>query len=429
MLLRDLFKQQVERTPDATALVFNGKETTWREIDALSNRFANGLTALWMNKGDRVAALLANSLEFIVAYMALLKAGGIFVPLNPLLTPNHIRYALNHSESSVLLCSDGIAPVIGKLRPELSFTRQIITVGGSDSSDGAVCFDDVVGKGRDEAPDAALTDDDIAVILYTAGATGDPKGVVHTHFNCGFVGRHWADVFRMGPGKSILMVLPLFHSAGLHCATLPALVSGHTIVMNDRFNTQWRLEAIQKHRVTTLGFVPAMATLIINHPDFSTYDLSSVEMAMIGGAIVPYKLFKQWRDAFPDLHIINAYGQTESCPCSTGLWDVDILEKPRSVGKPWDTVDLKILDNDENELPAGRVHGGNGHGRRGPASRTRVDRGGADPVLRGASGALQGARTGGLHGRAAPQPGRKSIETGTENHVFSGGKNVTGGMS
>ncbi len=355
MLVRDLFKQQVERTPDATAVVFQEKETTWREIDSLSNRFAGGLTALGMKKGDRVAAILTNSIEFITAYLALLKNGGIFVPLNPQLTPAHIRYALNHSESSMLLCNNEIVPVIGGLRPELSYLRQIISVGGGGSSDGAVSFEEVVAKGRDEAPDVPLTDEDIAVFLYTAGTTGDPKGVVHTHFNCGFVAQHWAEAFRMGPGKSVLMVMPLFHSAGLHCSTLPALVSGTTTVMNDRFNTQWCLETIQKYRITTLGFVPAMATLFINHPAFATYDLSSVKAFMIGGAIVPHELLKKWREVFPDLYIFNAYGQTESCPWCAGKWDVDILEKPRSVGKPWDTVELKILDSDEKELPPGEI--------------------------------------------------------------------------
>jgi len=355
MLVRDLFKQQVKRTPDGTALVFQEKETTWREIDALSNRFANGLGGLGLKKGDRVAAVLTNSLEFIVSYLALLKNGGVFVPLNPLLTAGHIKYALNHSEAAVLLCNDELVPVIKEILPELHTIKQIIRVGEKDSSDGVPSFKEVLSRGKDEAPTIPLIDDDTAVFLYTAGTTGDPKGVVHTHFNCGFVARHWAGVFQMASGKSILMVLPLFHSAGLHCASLPALISGSTIVMNDRFNTQWCLEAIQKHRITTVGFVPAMATLIINHPNFSKYDLSSVEMALLGGAIVPYELFKQWRDTFPNLEIINAYGQTESCPCSTGKWDVDILEKPRSVGKPWDYVELKILDSEEKGLSTGEV--------------------------------------------------------------------------
>lgn len=355
MLVRDLFKQQVERTPETTAVVFQEKETTWREIDSLSNRFAGGLMALGMKKGDRVAAILTNSIEFIAAYLALLKNGGIFVPLNPQLTPAHIKYALNHSESSILLCNNEIVPIIDGLRPELNYTRQIISVDGGGSSGGTLSFEEVVAKGRDEVPDVPLTDADIAIFLYTAGTTGDPKGVVHTHFNCGFVAQHWAEAFRMGPGKSALMVMPLFHSAGLHCSTLPALVSGTTTVMTDRFNTQWCFEAIQKYRIIIFGFVPAMATLFINYPDFEKYDLSSVKTFMIGGAIVPYELLKKWREKFPDLYIFNAFGQTESCPWCTGKWDVDILEKPRSIGKPWDTVDLKILDNDEKELPPGEI--------------------------------------------------------------------------
>ena len=355
MLVRDLFNRQLEKTPDATALVFDGKKTTWREIDSLSNQFAQGLIRRGLKKGDRVAAILTNSLEFIVSYVALLKSGGIFVPLNPLLTLAHITYALNHSETTVFLCNDDYVPGIRWILPDLRSIEQIVTVGEKDSSDGMVSFSEVLAEGSGEPPPVSLTDDDIAVFLYTAGTTGDPKGVVHTHFNCGFVAEHWARVFGMGPGKSILMVLPLFHSSGLHCVTLPALISGQKIVMNDRYNTQWCLETMEKHRIASLLFVPAMANLVINHPDFSGYDLSGLEMALIGGAIVPYELLRQWRDAFPDLSIINAYGQTESCPCSTGKWDVDILKKPRSVGKPWDYVELKILDDGGNELSPGEV--------------------------------------------------------------------------
>ena len=108
MLVKDLFAQQASQTPDAIALVFQGRETTWREIDALSNRLAHGLSVLGMQKGDRVAAILANSLEFIVAYIALMKNGGVYVPLNPQLTASHIEYALNHSEATVLFCDQGL---------------------------------------------------------------------------------------------------------------------------------------------------------------------------------------------------------------------------------------------------------------------------------------------------------------------------------
>jgi len=153
----------------------------------------------------------------------------------------------------------------------------------------------------------------------------------------------------MAAGKSALLVLPLFHAFALHCVALPALISGTRIIMAEKYHTQWALEATQKYRVNILALAPAMGTLIINHQDFSKYDLSSLEIAVIGGAMVPFELLRQWREAFPRLEIINAYGQTESCPCSTGLWEVDILEKPRSVGKPWKGVELKILDDEGRE--------------------------------------------------------------------------------
>ena len=350
MLVRDLLNQQLARTPDAPALVFREKETTWQEIDSLSNRFAHGLMELGFKKGNRVAAILTNSLEFIVTYLALLKNGGVFVPLNFQLTASHIKYIVNHSESKFLICNDEFFPTIKEVLPQLPDMTHVITVGGKTSQKGGLDFEEVLSLGKNEEPSISLNENDIAAFLYTAGTTGDPKGVVHSHFNCSFVARHWAQVFHMRPGKSVLLVLPLFHVFGIHCITLPALISGARIIMADKYRTEWTLEAIQKYEVSTLPLVPAMGNLIINHENFSKYDLSHLEILLMGGAIVPYELLKQWRETFPELEMINGFGQTESCPCSTGLWDVDILEKPRSVGKPWLFVELKILDEKDNEL-------------------------------------------------------------------------------
>ena len=355
MLIRDLFKGQAAKTPDAVALVFKGKETTCQEIDSLSNRFAQGMLGLGIKKGDRVAALLTNSLEFIVTYLALLKSGGVFVPLNFQLTASNIKYALNHSESKILVCDDEFVSTIKQISPQLTSINHVITVGEKEPDDRMLAFKEVLSRGKDIEPSISLNDDDIAIFLYTAGTTGEPKGVVHTHFNCSFVAQHWARVFHMGPGKSVLLVLPLFHAFAIHCVTLPALISGARIIMTEKYRTQWALEAIQKYSVNILALVPAMGTMMINHEDFPRYDLSSLEIALIGGAIVPFELLKEWRDAFPKLELINGYGQTESCPCCTGLWDVDILEKPRSVGKPWDEVKLKILDDQGRELPSGET--------------------------------------------------------------------------
>ncbi len=355
MLVKDLFQKQVLKTPDEVALVFQEEELTWRQIDSLSNRFAHGILELGINKGDRVAALLTNSPEFVITYLAILKSGGIFVPLNFQLTAANIGYALNHSESRILVCSDEFIPTIQKILPKLNTIHRIVTVGEQRSQNETLSFQDTLYRGKDSEFSIDLNDDDDSVFLYTAGTTGDPKAVVHTQFSCGFVAQHWARVFHMEAGKSTLLVLPLFHSFAAHCITLPALVSGTLNILMGKYRTQSILEAIQRYHVNILALVPAMATMMINHEDFAKYDLSSLEIVLIGGAIVPFELLKKWREAFPNLELVNAYGQTESCPCCTGLWDVDILKKPRSVGKPWDVVKLKIIDDEGHEHTAGNT--------------------------------------------------------------------------
>lgn len=351
MLVRDLFKQQVKKTPQAVGVVFKGKDMTWQEIDIMSNRFANGLMNLGIKKGDRIAAMLTNSPEFLIAYLASLKSGMVFVPINFQSTGSHLEYIINHSESKVIICDDQYIPLVETVLTNLKGHPKIITVGEKKGSGKMFSFRDVFAKGNDKEPSVTLSDEDLAVFIYTAGTTGDPKGVVHTQFNCAFCFKHWANVFHMRPGKSVLLVLPLFHAFGSHCIALPALISGAKIVLGEKYQTQWALEAMQKHQVTTLIIVPAMGSMMINHPDFRQFDLSRMETLLMGGAMCPYELLKQWRDEFPRLEIINGYGQSESCPCGTGLWDVDILEKPSSVGKPWEVVTMKILSDEGKELP------------------------------------------------------------------------------
>ena len=355
MLFRDLFKKQESKTPDAIAFVCKGNETSWRELDSLSNRFAGAITGLGVEKGDRVCAILKNSLEFIVAYLAMLKSGGVFVPLNYQLNAQSIKYALNHSESKVVLCDHDLLPIVREISPQLNTVQHIIATGQEDSDGGTVSFDQFLSRGKDVEPSIPLNEDDTAIFLYTAGTTGDSKAVVHTQFNCSYVSQHWAGVFHMAAGKSALLVLPMFHAFAIHCVTLPALISGTRLIVAEKYQTLGALEALQRYKVNILALAPAMGTLIILHPDFAEYDLSGLEILLMGGAMVPFELLKQWRIAFPRLEIVNAYGQTESCPCSTGLWDVDILEKPRSVGKPWKGVGMKILDDEGKEVPSPEI--------------------------------------------------------------------------
>jgi acyl-CoA synthetase (AMP-forming)/AMP-acid ligase II len=350
-----MFREQVDKTPDAVAVTDGEREATWRELDASSDRLARGVMDLGVRKGDRVAALLANSIEFIVTHLALLKNGAVFVPLNPQLTPAHVEYIANHSESRLLFCDAHLAPQLQEISPNLDHVAHTIAVGESPRPKDLLSFEEVLATGSSGAPSVPLTDDDLAVFVYTSGTTGNPKGVVHTHFSCSFVVRHWRRTFRLGPGKRVLSVLPLFHVFGLHCISIPVLISGAQMVMAKTFSAQWALEAIQKYRVNLMPLVPAMASLLIHHEDFAHYDLSSLESLLVGGATCPFELLKTWRKAFPRLEIINGYGQTESCPCATGLWDVDILEKPGSIGKPWDVVEMKILNDEGRQLPSGQV--------------------------------------------------------------------------
>jgi long-chain acyl-CoA synthetase len=353
-LIRDLFETMAKKNPEQIALHFEGRDVSYAELDSLSNRLAQGLFKMGLHKGDKVAGFILNSIEFAVTYFAAMKAGLIFIPLNTRLIGPNLEYILNHSECDILIYHVEFEEVIAQIRPSLKFTKRFLKI-GRKSSDYDPCFDEVVASANSTGLQVPLSGDDEALYLYTAGTTGNPKGVIHIHSSCSIVGRHWAEAFKMKEGGRLLIVLPLFHVFGIHCCLLPAIISGTKVILTKGFHVEETLELIQIHKVTILHLVPSMGFLLINHANLGRYDLSSIREMMLGGSLGPPGLFEAWRQRFPHIRIINAYGQTESCPCATGYWDRDILEKPGSVGKPWNNVLLKIIDERGKELTFGQV--------------------------------------------------------------------------
>ncbi|MEV5824635.1 class I adenylate-forming enzyme family protein [Spirillospora sp. NPDC052242] len=303
--------------------------------------------------GDRVAINAANSPEWILAFWAVLAAGGIVVAYNAWWTPAEIEYALGHTEP-VLVIADAE-------RAARTTGARVLTV-----------EDDVPALAA-RYPDATLAalgvpeaaEDDPAVILYTSGTSGRPKGAVHTHRNLTSVIEYHrfndALMRAMGvPGdpadRRYLLVLPLFHIASLHNLAVPRLATGSAVIMHEgRFDVDAVLGLIERERVTNWGAVPTMAHRIVEHGAATKYDLSSLTAFSLATAPSSPAFKDRLRAVFPPAKdaLVDSYGLTESCTGVATATPADLAEAPGTLGRPVIGVRLEIRDPDGNALPEG----------------------------------------------------------------------------
>ncbi|MFV2171592.1 class I adenylate-forming enzyme family protein [Actinomadura sp. LOL_011] len=303
--------------------------------------------------GDRVAINAANSPEWILAFWGVLAAGGIVVAYNAWWTPAEIEYALGHTEP-VLVIADAKRAARTTGVPVLTVENDLPAL--------AVRYPDA-------APDTldvpAPAEDDPAVILYTSGTSGRPKGAVHTHRNLTSVIEYHrfndAMMRAMGvPGdpadRRYLLVLPLFHIGSLHNLAVPRLATGSAVVLHEgRFDVDAILGLIERERVTNWGAVPTMANRIVEHGAATKYDLSSLTAFSLATAPSSPAFKARLREVFPPAKdaLVDSYGLTESCTGVATATPADLAEPPGTLGRPIIGVRLEIRDPDGNALPEG----------------------------------------------------------------------------
>ncbi|MBE1530772.1 class I adenylate-forming enzyme family protein [Actinomadura algeriensis] len=303
--------------------------------------------------GDRVAINAANSPEWILAFWGVLAAGGVVVAYNAWWTPAEIEYALGHTEP-VLVIADAE-------RAARTTGARVLTV-EDDVPALAARYPDATPDGLG-VPEAA--EDDPAVILYTSGTSGRPKGAVHTHRNLTSVIEYHrfndAIMQAMGvPGdpadRRYLLVLPLFHIGSLHNLAVPRLATGSAVILHEgRFDVDAILGLIERERVTNWGAVPTMANRIVEHGAATKYDLSSLTAFSLATAPSSPAFKERLRKVFPPAKdaLVDSYGLTESCTGVATATPADLAEAPGTLGRPIIGVRLEIRDPDGNALPEG----------------------------------------------------------------------------
>ena len=352
--------------PDRLAVIFEGKRLTYADLATRVNRLANALADGGVGAGDRVAMLQVNSNEHVEAYFAAARLDAIYVPLNFRGKAEELTYMLNDARPKVLLAGQRYVGLVDSVRPQVVSVQRYFALDGPAGEEWE-SYDDVLAQAAEEEqhfPEAP--DDETTVLLFTAGTTGFPKGVMLTHNS--FSSYILNNVSPADPEieERNILTVPLYHIAGIQ-AVMAAIYGGRTIIIQRQFDpTEW-MELVQRERANRAMMVPTMLKQLMDHSEFHQHDLSSLQVITYGAAPMPLEVIKRAIREFPDTRFINAFGQTETASTITMLPPEDhVLEgspeemekklhRLTSIGKPLPDVEVRIVDEEGRDVPSGEV--------------------------------------------------------------------------
>lgn len=345
MTLVDSFGRICQTHRDKTAITFEDKTLTFGELEQASTRFARALNNAGIQKGDRVALFLGNSLEFVHAFYGVLKAGAIVVPLNIHFKETEAHYLLENSGAKLLLTDSERQSVVEKLQdlPEL---KTIITAG----AEGEDSYDAFMESAQEDATLPEITDNDGSIMFYTSGTTGKPKGALLSHANMEADLDALKEAWRLTDTDKLYHSLPLYHIHGLGVALSGCLYNGYSCVLRKKFDPEDALKTIQDERCTLFMGVPTMYLRLLSVEDKERYDTSSMRLFISGSAPLSADTFRQFEKAFHHI-ILERAGMSETNMNFSNPYEGE--RRPGTVGFPLKGVQARIVDKDFKDLPAG----------------------------------------------------------------------------
>jgi len=343
--LASLLTESAERSPDAPAIRLGEAELAYAELDDRSARLATLLREKGIEPGDRVGVMLPNVPEFPIAYYGVLRAGGIVVPMNVLLKEREIAFYLGDSGAKLLLAWHGFA--------------EEARAGAADAGAELVevepaAFAATLAELEPSPGVADTAEDDIAVLLYTSGTTGKPKGAELTHLN---LARN-AEISsrttcQVGAGDVVLGALPLFHSFGQSVGMNASLRVGACLTLVPKFDPDDALATMQRDRVTHFYGVPTMFGALLHHPERERFDTSTLRTCVTGGASMPVEVLRGFEDGF-GAKVLEGYGLSETSPVASSNHP-DMERKPGSIGTPIEGVEMRVVNEDDEPVSRGEV--------------------------------------------------------------------------
>jgi len=351
--LVDMFATAAAANPGGEALVCSDRRWSWKEVDAQAAAVASSLAQRGIRRGDRVALLLRNKAEFVIAFLAALRLGAVTVPLSVRYQTPEIAFALNDCRAALLIHEADLGsrlPAPG----QVAGVRARATVGDDTREDGAVPWGALL-RGPAFAGASTIGEDDTAVILYTSGTTGRPKGAMLTHLSLVNSALIFKYCFALTAADRSIAAVPLAHVTGIAANILSMVACAGTLIILPEFKAAAFLALAERERMTHTVIVPAMYNLCLLAPDFASRDLSAWRIGGFGGAPMPEPTIRQLAERLPGLQLMNAYGATETTSPSTIMPASLALSRLASVGLPVPNCRLLVVDDQGVEVPRGET--------------------------------------------------------------------------
>ncbi|MDA8333998.1 MAG: AMP-binding protein [Peptococcaceae bacterium] len=364
----EILRQSADRWPHKTALVCLGRNVTFAELDKLTDQLARSLTTLGVRKGDRVATMLPNCIQHTIAYFAINKAGAVAMPVNVMYKEKEIEYQLKDSACDTIIALDSFYPLVEKVRKNAPIANVILTNLKDFAEDGgdiprlfASDKRTITGThdftallaGQEASPLSVdiNPDDDLSLLLYTAGTTGVSKGVMLSHKNIWAAAHPSKYIFDLTEDDVDMQVMPMFHASGYCLLQLPVLYAGGTVVLIPLFHPEDCLKLIDELKVTIIFAPPSLFIALLNHPGFPDHDLRGVRTALSCGAPLPRAVKEKW-DAVTGQYLYDGYGLTETTAQGTAVLSMPLKRKPGAVGVVIGG-ELKVINDNGETVPRG----------------------------------------------------------------------------
>ena len=348
--LNENLKKSAARFPNRTAYTFLNQSTTYAELDKLVDCASSGLCGAGIRKGDRVALILGNCPEFVIAYYGILRAGAVVVPINPAYTSGEISYILSNSQAQAVITHSSLESTMTPLREKLEQLKMVIY---TESIDSEWTWEHLIQVTEGIFESTSIDKDDLAVILYTSGTTGKPKGAMLSHRNLASNAAAMSQLAEFTEEDRIIAVLPMFHVFSIAtCINIP-IASGAAIVIVPKFSPTDVINSIRREKATIFAGVPTMFSFLLQVLGATAKDFSSIRACFSGGASIPVELLHRFEEKF-QVPVLEGYGLSETAPV-TAFNPLRGTRKPGSVGIEIPEVKNKVVDPNGMEVPRGEI--------------------------------------------------------------------------
>ncbi|QHS21629.1 fatty acid--CoA ligase family protein [Virgibacillus sp. MSP4-1] len=344
-----------------TAYVFQGDEKTYQELEGAVTKFASSLKELGYGKGDHIALVSGNTPHFVIGLYGAMRTGATVIPINPIYTADEISYIINDGDVKGIITLDVLLEkfehmshlipnvehyIVGETNPEMHFNQ-------SPLAEKLKSFAQLLEQGSLDLERPELDDEDTAVILYTSGTTGKPKGAMLTHKNLYSNAKDVADYLKIGPDDRIIAALPMFHVFCLTVALNAPLMNGSQVLIMPKFSPVEVFKAAKDYQITVFAGVPTMYNYLLQHPEADSESFESMRLCISGGAAMPVALLENFEKKFKVM-ISEGYGLSEASPV-TCFNPLDRPRKPGSIGQSIIHVENRVVDEFGEEVPVGET--------------------------------------------------------------------------